>query len=280
MNSNRFRVPAITAALLAGALALAGCGGSDNPGGEGGAAPLRVGMEAAYAPFNWTQVDDANGAVAIDGGGWAGGYDVQIAKLIGEALGREVVVVKTQWDGLTPALTSGKIDLIIAGMSPTEERRQAIDFTDYYYTSDIVLVLRQDSPFAAATSIRDFAGAKVTGQLGTIHYGFIDQLAGADKQPAMEDFPAMIVAVNSGKVDAYVSERPGALSAVASNPDLTFLGFEGDDGFQVDSDETSISIGLPKGSDLAGPINEALAGISEETRAQIMADAVAQQPGD
>ena len=84
-----------------------------------------VGMEAGYAPFNWTQMDDSNGGVKIDGNAeYAGGYDVEIAKKIAEGLGKELVIVKTEWDGLVPALISGKIDAIIAGMSPTAERKE------------------------------------------------------------------------------------------------------------------------------------------------------------
>ena len=84
---------------------------------------LRVGMECAYPPFNWTQVDDSNNAAKIQGGGYAGGYDVKIAQKIAEGLGKELVIVKTEWDGLSPALTSEKIDMIIAGMSATKERK-------------------------------------------------------------------------------------------------------------------------------------------------------------
>ena len=88
---------------------------------------LRVGMEAAYAPFNWTQEDDSNGAVPIEGTNqFANGYDVQVAKKIAESMNKELLVVKTKWEGLVPALTSGKIDMIIAGMSPTEERKKEI----------------------------------------------------------------------------------------------------------------------------------------------------------
>ena len=105
---------------------------------------LRVGMEAAYAPFNWTQDDNSNGAVPIEGTKqYANGYDVQIAKKIAEAQGKKPLVVKTAWTGLIPALTSGKIDMIIAGMSPTAERRQEIDFSDSYYRSEPVWLSAQ-----------------------------------------------------------------------------------------------------------------------------------------
>lgn len=108
---------------------------------------LRIGMEAAYAPFNWTQDDDSNGAVKIDGTNqYANGYDVQIAKKIAKDLGKEPLVVKTKWEGLVPALTSGKIDMIIAGMSPTAERKQEIAFSSSYYTSEPVLLVKKILP--------------------------------------------------------------------------------------------------------------------------------------
>lgn len=90
---------------------------------------LRIGMEAAYAPFNWTQDDDKNGAVKIEGTNqYANGYDVQIAKQVAKELGKKPLVVKTSWNGLIPALTSGKLDMIIAGMSPTAERKKKSHF--------------------------------------------------------------------------------------------------------------------------------------------------------
>lgn len=245
---------------------------------SGGSDALRVGMECAYPPFNWTQTDGSNNAANIQGGGYAGGYDVQIAQKIAEGLGRELVIVKTEWDGLSPALTSGKIDMIIAGMSATKERKETIDFSDNYYTSDLVVVVKKDGKFASAASINDFQGAKITGQLNTFHYTVIDQMAGVDKQTAMETFPDMTVALQSGKIDGYVSERPGALSAVASNPDLSFVSFQGDKGFQYDTDEVSIAVGLAKGSQYTEKVNEILKGISEDERAKLMDSAIANQP--
>ncbi|MBQ7026244.1 MAG: transporter substrate-binding domain-containing protein, partial [Peptococcaceae bacterium] len=154
------------AAALVGFMAmglLAGCGG----GKEDEDNTLRIGMECAYAPFNWTQTDDSNGAVPIESGDYANGYDVQIAKKVAEGLGKELVIVKTEWDGLVPAVDSGVIDGIIAGMSPTEERKKSIDFSENYYVSDLVIVVKADSPYANATSIKDFAGATLTAQLNT-----------------------------------------------------------------------------------------------------------------
>lgn len=242
---------------------------------------LKVGLECNYAPFNWTQADDSNGAIAISNSQneFAGGYDVEVAKILADKLGKKLVIVKTEWDGLIPALTSGKIDAIIAGMSPTEERKATVDFSDFYYRSDLVIVVKKDSPFAAAQSIADFSGAKITAQLNTFHYEVVDQITGVVKETAMDTFPAMVVAVDSGKIDGYISEKPGAFSAVASNPNLTFVEFAAGQGFSYADENVAISVAVKKGSDaMVKSINEALAGISQEQRDQMMENAIKTQP--
>ena len=109
---------------------------------------FRVGMECAYAPFNWQQTEADENSVPIDGGvGYAGGYDVEIARRIADGLGRELVIVKLEWDGLIPALQSNMIDAVIAGMSPTAERKMTVSFSDSYYTSNLVVVVRKDGAY-------------------------------------------------------------------------------------------------------------------------------------
>lgn len=230
---------------------------------------LKVGMEAAYAPFNWTQADDSNGAVPIEGStSFANGYDVQIAKRIAEQLNMDLVVVKTEWDGLPPAVQSGKIDAIIAGMSPTAERKEQIDFTQNYYESQLVLVTRKDGKFADAKTLEDLSGAKVVAQLNTFHDTVIDQIPGVHHGEPMTDFAAMRVAVESGKVDAYVAERPEGISAELAKDSYKMIELES--GFQTDPDDTAIAIGLKKGSDLLEPFNQALSTITKEEQQQIM----------
>jgi putative lysine transport system substrate-binding protein len=248
--------------------------GKKEAGDEG---VFRVGLEANYPPFNWTQINNSNGAVPIDGAKeFAGGYDVEIAKQIAEGLGKELVIVKTDWDGLLPALVSGKIDAIIAGMSPTAERKESIDFSDNYYESDLVMVVRKGGAYENATKLSDFAGAKITAQLNTFHYTVIDQIEGVDIQTPMNDFTAMRVALEAGAIDGYVSERPEGVSATAANSNFAMVVFE--DGFETSPDDTAIAVGLRKGSELTEDINKILAGISEDERIRIMDEAIKNQP--
>ena len=109
---------------------------------------LKVGMECAYAPFNWTDMGEATpGAVAISSEGsegmYANGYDVQIAQYISNQLGMELEIYAITWDGLLPALQSGAVDAVIAGMSPTAEREEEVDFTDVYYSSNLVVIYKK-----------------------------------------------------------------------------------------------------------------------------------------
>jgi putative lysine transport system substrate-binding protein len=265
----------ISMLLISAMIMLAGCGSKESNSTEDNT--FKVGMEAGYAPFNWTQNDNSNGAISIAGSAeFAGGYDLEMAKKIAEGLGKELVIVKTEWDGLVPALTSGKVDAIIAGMSPTAERKQAIDFSDNYYKSNLVMVVKKGSKYEGAASIHDFSGAKITGQLNTFHYSVIDQINGVSKQTAMDNFAAMRVALESGIIDGYVSERPEGISASTANENFAMVEFK--DGFQTSEDDSAIAVGLKKGSEYTAKINEILKGISEEERTSMMDAAIKNQP--
>ncbi|MFY9381364.1 MAG: transporter substrate-binding domain-containing protein [Eubacteriales bacterium] len=240
---------------------------------------IRVGMECDYAPFNWTQAEPSDYTVPITSGGYADGYDLQIARKIADELGVKLEVVKIEWGGLPSALQTGEIDAIIAGMSPIPSRRETIDFSDGYYISDLVIVVRKDSPYANATKLSDFAGAKLTAQLDTFHYTALEEQATeALVQTAMDTFPAMIVALQSDTIDGYVSELPGAKSAVFANSDLTYVTFEEGQGFAASEDELSIAVGLRKGSNLVEEINKILANISDDMRQELMDGAIERQP--
>ena len=239
---------------------------------------LKVGMECAYAPYNWSQTTESDTTVKIQDNMYADGYDVQIARRIADALGVTLEIKPIEWEGLIPALTSGQIDMVIAGMSPTDDRKLSIDLSDTYFDSNLVIVVKKDSSFAAATSLSDFSGAKITGQQNTFHYAVIDQIAGVSKQTALPDFAALIQALDSGSIDGYVCEKPGAVSAVAANEAFTFVEFAEGNGFTCDPAESSIAVGIRKNSSLTAEINKVLATLSTADKEAMMDAAIARQP--
>ena len=266
-------------ALLMILLLTAGC--SNNAASNGGseqpaAAVLRVGMECDYAPFNWTQVTDSDTAVAISSVDYADGYDVVIASKLAEALGMEVQIVKTDWDSLIPSLNAGAIDCIIAGMTETPERAEAVNFTTPYYESDMVVIVRADSDLANITSIQELSGRNVLGQINTTYDDVIEQIQGVNHMTPLATYPRMILSLQSGEADAITAELPVANGVVAANPDLAIVRFAEGQGFVVD---TSVSIAVAKeNTELLNNLQNALNNISEEERLQIMEDAVNRQP--
>ena len=239
---------------------------------------LVVGMECAYAPYNWAEANANDYTNKVENGTYADGFDVQIAKKIADALGVDLVIRAIEWDGLIPALESGEIDMIIAGMSPTEKRKLSIDFSDTYFDSNLVMVVKKGSEYENATNIQDFSGATVTGQLNTFHYDVIDQIQGVEKSTALDTFAALIQSLENGAIDAYVCEKPGAISAVAANDTFAFVEFAEGNGFTCDPAESSISIGMRKGTSLLARVNEILSGISKSEREALMDAAIARQP--
>ena len=258
-------------------LGFAGCGAEEENENV-----LRVAMECAYAPYNWTQNDDSNGAVPISGtSDYAYGYDVMMAKLIAESMGKELEIVKLDWDSLVPAVSSGDVDLVIAGQSITAERLEVVDFSDPYFYASIVTLTKADSKYASATSVADLAGATCTSQLGTIWYDIcLPQIPEANILTAQETAPAMLVALESGAVDLVVTDMPTALAATAVYSDMVLLDFTGTEGeFEVSEEEINLGISMEKGNtELLEAVNAVLATLTVEDYEAMMADAIAVQP--
>ena len=228
---------------------LSACGGdsSAKSGVEDGV--LTIAMECAYAPYNWTQTDDSNGAVPIKGtNDYANGYDVMIAKRICEANGWGLEVVRSDWDSLVPSVQTGVIDAVIAGQSMTKERSQQVDFAGPYYYASFAILVKEDSPLANATSIMDFAGYKGSAQSATIWYSeCLPQMEGALIQTAAESAPAMIMGVETGVFDFVVTDMPTATGAAIAYDDLKVLDFSGTDGdfkFSEEEREENVNIGI------------------------------------
>ena len=277
------RIVALALALMM-VFTLCACGSNEAPA-EAPAEEttvLRVAMECAYAPYNWTQPDDSNGAVPISGSSdYANGYDVMIAKAICEANGWELEIVKSDWDSIIPAIQSGTVDAGICGQSITSERLEMVDFTTPYYYASIVTVTSADSAYADAAAVADLAGGTCTSQLNTVWYEVcLPQIPEANILPGADSAPAMIVALTSGRVDYIVTDEPTGLAAVAANPGLSLLNFYGTDGdFEVSEEEINIGISVQKGNtELTDAINAVLATMTTDDFTSMMNDAIAVQP--
>ena len=250
------------------------------PGVEDGV--LTVGMECAYAPYNWTQMDDSNGAVPIvnNPGAYANGYDVMMAQRICDAYGWELEVMAIGWDGLTPALDAGTIDAVIAGQSMTEERLAEVDMAGPYIYASIVCVAKSGSEQASATGISDLVGT-CTAQSGTIWYdSCLPQIDGADIMPEAESSSAMIMAVVSGTVDFICTDMPTALGACSTYDGLVILDYTGtEDDFQVSEGDVNIGISVVKGNTaLKDALDAAMDGLTADHFNALMAQAIAVQP--
>ena len=311
IEMKKFLSMLLAAAML---LALAACGSSGNSGAANTPAPagssapveptdlaepgadftgvedgvLTVGMECAYAPYNWTQMDDSNGAVPISNvpGSYANGYDVMIAKKICEANGWELEIVSSAWDSLCPAIQSKTMDANIAGQSMTADRMAEVDMAGPYYYATIVCVTTKDSPYAAAASIADLAGGKCTAQSGTIWYdSCLPQIENAQLLAPAETAPAMIMQLQTGSVDFICTDMPTAMGAVAKDDNLVILDFSGTDGdFQFASEEeraenVNIGISVLKGNTvLKDAIDSVLSTMTEGDFNALMDEAISIQP--
>ena len=261
-------------------MSMAACSGGATSGVEDGV--LTVGMECAYAPYNWTQTDDSNGAVPISNvpGAYANGYDVMMAKKICEANGWQLEIKKLDWDSLVPAVQTGEIDCAIAGQSMTAERDELVDFAGPYIYASIVCLVQKDSPLASATGISQLSGT-CTSQRGTIWYDTcLPQIKGATIQSAADDAGAMLMAVSSGTCDFVCTDMPTAQGAVISYPNLMILDFSGsNDDFQVSEEEVNIGISVRDGNKtLLDAMNKVLDPMNADDFNAMMAEAVAIQP--
>ena len=293
------KIIAMTLAILM-MLALAACGTTEqqpnetpnagtNEGGNTAAVPsgvedgvLTVAMECAYAPYNWSQPDDSNGAVPIvnSEGNYANGYDVMMAKKLCEANGWELEVMQLDWDSLVPAVQNGTVDAVIAGQSMTAERMEMVDFAGPYLYATIVCLAKSGTEQAGAKGISQLTGT-CTSQMGTIWYdSCLPQIEGADIQTAAESAPAMLMALETGAVDFVCTDMPTAQGALVAYPDMVILDFAGsDDDFDVSDEDVNIGISIMKGNTtLLDALNGVLKDMTADDFNALMAEAIAVQP--
>jgi len=206
----------------------------------GGDNTLVMATSADYPPYEY--VDSTGGSQEIVG------FDVEIAKAITEELGYELEIQNIDFNGLIPALQSKRADFVMAGMTPTEERKQNVDFSDIYYEAKNTIVTVSGSGLTTAESLN---GKTVGVQLGSIQEGAAKEIEGANVKP-LNRITEMIQELKAGRVDALIMEDTVAEGFVSNNPDLEFneIPTEG---------ESGSAIAFPKGSELTPEFNRVLA---------------------
>ena len=243
---------------------------------------LTVAMECAYAPYNWSQPDDSNGAVPISNapGSYANGYDVMMAKKLCEANGWELEIMQLDWDSLVPAVQNGTVDAVIAGQSMTADRMEKVDFAGPYLYATIICLTKADSPLASAKGISELSGT-CTSQMGTIWYDTcLPQIADAQIQTAAESAPAMLMALETGAVDFVCTDMPTGQGALVAYDDLVLLDFAGSgDDFVVSDEDVNIGISVRKGNTvLKEALDSVLSTMFADDFNALMAEAIAVQP--
>ncbi|WP_026582934.1 transporter substrate-binding domain-containing protein [Bacillus sp. J33] len=233
---------------------LAACGTSEesstaNESSEKGSDKkvLTMGTSADYPPFEY--VDSAKGEEII-------GFDVDLAKAIAEKLGYEVQVKDMDFNGLIPALETSQVDFVLSGMTPTEERKQNVDFSDVYYTASHMIVSKKDS---GIESLEDLNGKTVGVQLASIQADKAEEIA-ETVDLTVENrnrIPELIQEIMAGRFDAAIIEDIVAKGYFEKNEDLA--GFT----IEEDEDEAGSAIAFPKGSDLAEEFNAELVKMKE-----------------
>ena len=265
---------------------LTGCGKSESKKDDN---VLRVGMECAYAPFNWTQETEevANGDTAVKIYGsdyYAYGYDVMMAKKIADELGMELEIHKVEWDSIGMAMDAGEYDCIIAGMGKTAEREQAYAFTEPYYYRNNCITVKKGSDLENITGLSQLEGKNVvtTTQLGTGWVNILDQIPDAQLGSNYATTAECFMAVTNGVADIAVIDVPTAESAAMTNDDLVVIVLDEEDGFIGDEEMTNVCIATRKDdTELRDKIQKAMDNLGwddKEKMDEMMEEAMKLQP--
>jgi polar amino acid transport system substrate-binding protein len=237
------RVPTGLARRLAGlglACAAAACGGS-GPEAPPAAAPLRVGLEAAYPPFESV---DASGAFV--------GFDVDLARGLAEALGRPAEFRNLSFDALIPDLQAGRLDVVCSAMSWLPERAQAVDFSRPYLQVRMGVLASRER----AASVRALSDLDAPGTVVAVHRGTSGEVKARESFPRAEVRPYdsevdAASEVAAGRAHAFVYDMVSVRKLAAKEPDRVRV-LDGDLGREV------YCMAFPKGSPLVGPADRFL----------------------
>ena len=276
--------------LAIGALALTACGGNQVDNSK-----LVIGMECAYQPFNWTESKANDFTLPIYGTNeFADGYDIAVARYLSQDLNKEVVIKRIAWGDLIPSLQNGGVNMILAGMSSTAERRETIDFTEPYLKSDLAFLMRQsdipegnskDNPLNYEGLKALFSGHKLVCQSNVVGDDIIETyFAGIDglnigHNPALATYPLAAIDVQNGGSFAMPAELP-VVEAMANLQGLGVLYCDYSFLSEGDLEGLSVNIGVKKGnSELVNELNASLAKLSQSERSRMMGEASQRSQG-
>ena len=210
---------------------------------------LVMGTSADYPPYEWHLIKDGKDEII--------GFDIDIAQAIADELGVELEVKDMAFDGLIPALSTGKIDMIIAGMNATEERKQSVDFTDVYYTqTDIVVIRKEDADkFTSEDSLKTAALAT---QKATVQETYLLETFPDAEIQSVPKWNTAIMSLTTGKVDAVMMVDTVAKQFIAQNDDLMVANFD------INSTPNAAAIAVAKnGGDLLETVNNIVGEMKE-----------------
>jgi polar amino acid transport system substrate-binding protein len=214
---------------------------------------LVVGTSADYPPYEFHK--------EIDGKDQIVGFDIEIAKQLAKDLGVELEIKDMAFDGLLVALQSDKIDMVFAGMTPTEERKQNADFTDIYYTATHRFILRSGDE-AAITSMEDLKGKKIGVQKGSIQEGIVKDNFDAADIKSLDKVTDLVLDLKNNKVDAVLAELPVAQINVQKNEGIAIA-----DKLEVKDPDGGTSIAMKKNSpELLAEVNKTISKLKEDKK--------------
>lgn len=245
---------------------------------------LVIGMECNYSPFNWTTNKSSEYALPISTGGYADGYDIQIAKILSEKMQMDVRIVKEQWESLIEDVNMGNTNLILAGMTDTEERRQSVLFSDEYYRSEVVLLVKKDiaEQYEGKTLTQEelsilLKGQLVVSQKDTVEDDIIDNFVkdyGCVHVPGQSTYGLAAKDVENKSAFALTVELPVANAYVSSMSEVGIIHID-QSILGVDLSQLGVSIGIKKGNTgLQKAVNKVLSSISQAQRDELMNKAV------
>ncbi|MEO0409935.1 MAG: transporter substrate-binding domain-containing protein [Cyanobacteria bacterium P01_A01_bin.135] len=237
-------IPASLSLLLAAsAVACASSDPAADTSAEGGDQVLVMATSADYPPYEFYETASGEGEPV--------GFDIDIAKYITEELGYTLEIQDMDFNGLIPALQSERVDFAMAGMTPTEERQESVDFSDVYYEAKNTIVAASGS---GLMSYEDLSGSSVGVQLGSIQEGELKEQAESIEGITVEPrnkISELVQEIKAGRIDAAIIEDTVAKGYIQNNPDLEFNTVES-------AEEAGSAIAFPKGSELRAEFDQVL----------------------